>query len=288
MVIHNHPSGDLEPSHADLDIAARLGGLGVGFHIVDNSVESVYRVVEAFRPTETESLKPVQIEEILGNNGSIAALLPGYEERPDQLRMAQAVGEAFNRDRVAVIEAGTGTGKSLAYLVPAILWSRQNRERVIVATRTINLQEQLMRKDLPLLKQATGIEFYAVLVKGRGNYLCRRRLETAFAETGLFDEQQTFELKSLLGWSEKTANGDREELTVTPEESLWEEVRCEGINAPGRTVHTIQTASFIKRGVRPLRPICSWSTTPSFWPISLCGAAPITTVRRRCSRRVNG
>ncbi len=228
VVIHNHPSGDLEPSYADLDIAARLGGLGVGFHIVDNSVESVYRVVEAFRPTETESLKPVQIEEILGNNGSIAALLPGYEERPDQLKMAQSVGEAFNRDRVAVIEAGTGTGKSLAYLVPAILWSRQNRERVIVATRTINLQEQLMRKDLPLLKQATGIEFYAVLVKGRGNYLCRRRLETAFAETGLFDEQQTFELKSLLGWSEKSANGDREELTVTPEESLWEEVCCEG------------------------------------------------------------
>jgi ATP-dependent DNA helicase DinG len=227
VVIHNHPSGDLEPSPADLEIAARLGGLGVGFHIVDNSVESVYRVVEAFRPTEIERLKPVQIDEILGNAGSIAKLLPGYEERPDQLRMAHAVGEAFNQEQVAVIEAGTGTGKSLAYLAPAILWSKQNRERVLVATRTINLQEQLMRKDLPLLKRATGIDFYAVLVKGRGNYLCRRRLESAFAETGLFDAQQTSELKSLLDWSHKSGSGDREELTVTPEESIWEEVRCE-------------------------------------------------------------
>ncbi|MBE0500919.1 MAG: DEAD/DEAH box helicase [Desulfuromonadales bacterium] len=227
VVIHNHPSGNLEPSPADLEIAGHLGGLGVGFHIVDNSVESVYRVVEAFASTETKSLHPAQIEEILGRDGCIAALLPGYEERPEQLRMAQTVGDAFNRDRIAVIEAGTGTGKSLAYLVPAILWSKQNRERVIVATRTINLQEQLMRKDLPLLKEASGLDFHAVLVKGRGNYLCRRRLQITFAETGLFDEQQLSELKSLLAWSEKSATGDREELTVTPEESLWEEVRCE-------------------------------------------------------------
>ncbi len=227
VVIHNHPSGELEPSAADLEIAARLGGLGVGFHIVDNSVESVYRVVEAFRPVETERLKPEQIEAILGHEGKVAELLPGYEERPDQLRMAQSVGAAFNQEQIAVIEAGTGTGKSLAYLVPAILWSRQNRERIIIATRTINLQEQLIRKDLPFLQQATGIDFYAVLVKGRGNYLCRRRLDTAFTETGLFDEQQTAALKDLLAWSEKTAAGDREELPVAPEDTLWEEVRCE-------------------------------------------------------------
>ena len=77
VVIHNHPSGELEPSHADLEIAGRLGGLGVGFHIVDNSVESVYRVVEAFRPVETESLKPQQIDAILGNGGAVAATRPG-------------------------------------------------------------------------------------------------------------------------------------------------------------------------------------------------------------------
>ena len=141
VVIHNHPSGHLEPSAADIEIASRLGALGVGFHIVDNSVENVYKVVEIFSPREQHHLTPDAIVTILGPGGSVAGSLPGYEERPEQLQMALGVAETFNHDRVAVIEAGTGTGKSLAYLVPAILWSRNNEERVIISTKTINLQE---------------------------------------------------------------------------------------------------------------------------------------------------
>src|SRR6056297_1128794 len=162
VVIHNHPSGDLQPSTTDVEMAGRFGDLGVAFYIVDNAVEKHYRLVEPFADKEHEAVSAERIGELLGPQGMIAARLPDYEERPEQLRMAFAVSEAFNRDRVAVIEAGTGTGKSLAYLIPALLWARSNRERVVVSTRTINLQEQLVRKDLPFLARATEIEFNAV------------------------------------------------------------------------------------------------------------------------------
>ena len=227
VVIHNHPSADLRPSDADLEIASRLGNLGVGFHIVDNPVDNVYKVVEAFAPRREQPLQPEAIAALLGPQGVVARSLPGYEERPEQLRMAFAVGEALNRGRLAVIEAGTGTGKSLAYLVPAILWALQNEERVVVSTNTINLQEQLIRKDLPFLQRATGLEFQAVLVKGRANYLCRRRAETARVEPGLFDDELAGELATIFEWAAKSADGSREELNFVPRQQVWEEVCCE-------------------------------------------------------------
>ena len=227
VVIHNHPSGVLLPSAPDLEIASRLGTLGVGFHLVDNSVDHVYRVVEAFAPQREEQVTPPAIAAILGPEGVVAGHLPGYEERPEQLRMAFAAGEAFNGGHLAVIEAGTGIGKSLAYLVPAILWALANEERVVVSTNTINLQEQLIRKDLPFLRRATGLDFRAVLVKGRGNYLCRRRAEGARLEPGLFEDEHAGELAAILEWAAETSDGSREELSFLPAEAVWEEVRCE-------------------------------------------------------------
>jgi ATP-dependent DNA helicase DinG len=141
--------------------------------------------------------------------------------------MAFAVTEALNHHNIALIEAGTGTGKSLAYLVPAILWSLASRERLVVSTNTINLQEQLIRKDLPFLQRATGLEFQVELVKGRSNYLCKRRLETAAAEPGLFDTEHTGELQALREWAEQTNDGSREDLSFLPHGTLWDEVCCE-------------------------------------------------------------
>ncbi len=227
VVIHNHPSGRLDPSGADLEIASRLGGLGVGFHIVDNPVENVYRVVEAFAPRSEKHLDPSRIAAVLAPGGAVASHLPGWEERPEQLRMAFAAAEAFNAGRLAVIEAGTGTGKSLAYLVPAILWAIQNEERIVVSTNTINLQEQLIRKDLPFLRRAMEIDFRAVLVKGRGNYLCLRRTEAARAEPGLFEDEHAGEIAAILAWAQTSADGSKETLSFVPSESVWEEVRCE-------------------------------------------------------------
>ena len=227
VVIHNHPSGELSPSDADLAIASRLGSMGVGCYIVDNAVNRLYRVVEAFAPPTRQAIEPAEVAALLAPGGRISVALSGFEERPEQLRMAFAVLDAFNHDRLALVEAGTGTGKSLAYLVPALLWSLANQVRVVISTNTINLQEQLIRKDLPFLQRASNLEFRVELVKGRGNYLCRRRLDSAVSDPGLFDVGQAEELAELRAWAACTADGSREELPVPPTDQLWEEVCCE-------------------------------------------------------------
>lgn len=227
VVIHNHPSGNLNPSAADIEIASKFGSLGVGFYIVDNAVDNLYRVVEAFADKDEETIAPEQVAELLGSDGRIAENLPDYEERPEQMRMAFAVCDAFNRGQLAVVEAGTGTGKSLAYLVPALIWSKNNHERVVVSTRTINLQEQLIRKDLPFLQRSTELEFHAVLVKGRSNYFCLRRGENAGRELGLFDQAVVDELQQIMAWVEKTRDGSKEDLSFIPSFQAWDEVCCE-------------------------------------------------------------
>ena len=141
--------------------------------------------------------------------------------------MCFAVAEAFNGGRIAVIEAGTGTGKSLAYLLPAIFWSLRNNERVVVSTNTINLQEQLIRKDLPFLQSVMKENFRAVLVKGRSNYLCLRKLEAVKLEPALFPDGHAAELQAIIDWSAKTAEGCRSDLSVTPRDEVWEELACE-------------------------------------------------------------
>jgi ATP-dependent DNA helicase DinG len=227
VIIHNHPGGHLEPSDADLDIAGNLGSLAVGFYIVDSTVKQLYRVVEAFAPQPDTVIEHNKVAELLDRNGAVGRNLTEFEDRPEQLRMAFAVTDALNQHRIALIEAGTGTGKSMAYLVPAILWTLASRERLVVSTNTINLQEQLIRKDLPFLQRATGLEFKVELIKGRGNYLCRRRLLSATAEPGLFDSEQASELGLLRAWAETTSDGSREDLSFIPHKSIWDEVCCE-------------------------------------------------------------
>ena len=228
VVIHNHPSGNLTPSQADIEIASLLGNQGIGFSIVDNAVSRCYQAVAPFARKELERLSFPEIERMFAPAGVFAANLPGYEFREEQLRMAFAVTEAFNDNRVAVIEAGTGTGKSLAYLVPAVLWAIRNKERVVVSTNTINLQEQLTRKDLPFLREHGGLGFRAVLVKGRANYLCLRKLEGVKSEPTLFaDDPAAGELEAIIAWSAQTAEGCKGDLSFIPKPEVWEEVACE-------------------------------------------------------------
>jgi ATP-dependent DNA helicase DinG len=228
VVIHNHPSGRLTPSRADLEIASVLGNQGVGFYITDNRVERCYQAVSPFVRKSLELLSYPEIERFFAPGGTLAENLKGYECREEQARMAFAAAEAFNEDRVAVIEAGTGTGKSLAYLLPSILWATRNRQRVVISTNTINLQEQLTRKDIPFLRKKGGIEFKAVLVKGRSNYLCLRKLDGIERDPVLFkDDPAAGELQEILAWSRKTDDGCRSDLSFIPREETWEEVCCE-------------------------------------------------------------
>ena len=233
IVIHNHPSGDLTPSQADLEIASVLGNQGVGFYIIDNGATHCYQAVTAFVHKKLEYLSLSEIDGYFAPEGIIAAKLVGYEHRSEQARMAFAVAEAFNGDRVAMIEAGTGTGKSLAYLLPAAIWAKRNRERVVVSTNTINLQEQLTGKDIPFLQKHAGLKFKAVLIKGRGNYLCLRKMNAHREEPELFPDEKS-ELQAIIEWSGSTASGCRDDLGFMPKNEVWEELCCEGDQC-GRT-----------------------------------------------------
>src|SRR5256885_11372896 len=135
---------------------------------------------------------PATLESILGPEGAIARRLgEKYEHRPQQLEMAAAVERALTEGHHLLVEAGTGVGKSFAYLLPAIDAAVRNKKRVVISTHTISLQEQLIDKDIPLIQSVYPNEFSAVLVKGRGNYLCQRRLEQARGrQKFLFDEQR--------------------------------------------------------------------------------------------------
>jgi ATP-dependent DNA helicase DinG len=227
VVIHNHPSGVLTPSRPDLEIASLLGNQGIGFYIIDNGAERCYQAVTPFARTAVERLSYPEIERWYAPAGILAEQLKGYEYRTEQTRMAFAVAEAFNEERIAVIEAGTGTGKSLAYLLPALLWAIRNRERVVISTNTINLQEQLIKKDIPFLQKQGGLDFRAVLVKGRTNYLCLRKLDTVKAEPSLFKDEAIGELETIIDWSLKTGDGCRSDLSFIPRDEAWEEIACE-------------------------------------------------------------
>jgi len=231
--IHNHPSSgsrvDLAPSRADLAVAARLGDEGIGFFIVDNQASDVYVVAEPVAVREPRPLDRQALAATIEPGGALDRLVPWFEERASQVGMLRAVCDAFNGDGILAVEAGTGVGKSLAYLLPALSWAAQNGERVVVSTNTINLQQQLVEKDLPLVRRILGFEagdLRVALVKGRGNYLCLHRLAEATEEVTLFDEPDG-ELAAIGEWALTTSTGDRTDLSFYPSDETWSRVCSE-------------------------------------------------------------
>lgn len=179
------------------------------------------------------------LDDLLGPEGAVATALGargGYEHRPQQMAMAKLVEEAVSSGRHALIEAGTGVGKSFAYLVPLLAWSARTGKKVAIATSSIALQEQLVRLDLPMLAEALPFDVSFALVKGRGNYLCTRRLHRALADrVSLFggDEIHT-QLTEILEWSRHTSDGSRQDLPFLPRGDVWDLVRAEQGNCLGR------------------------------------------------------
>ena len=227
VMLHNHPTGSLEPSDADMRIAGQLYDQGVGTVIVDNAAKHLYVVVEPPEPKERVALNPDELSDILAPGGSLSEFYEAFEDRPGQREMLEVVTHQFNQGGVAIIEAGTGTGKSLAYLLPAAYWSRNNKERTVISTNTINLQEQLTTKDLPLVR-ALGGDVEWALVKGRGNYVSiRRALLASDAQRSLFDDDRSDEMTALLSWLKTTTDGSLSDLPFTPEPETWEEVRSD-------------------------------------------------------------
>ena len=227
VMIHNHPSGEVSPSDADLRVAARIHENGLGTAIVDNLATRLYVVVEPPEPRQVEPLDIAELVRKLSPDGPLAAL-PQYEDRPGQRDMLSFVATRFNEGGVGLVEAGTGTGKSLAYLLPAVRWAVRNGERVVISTNTINLQEQLVGKDLVVARRVLGEDFRWALAKGRANYVSIRRAHLA-AESApaLFPDDRSRELASLLEWMEGTEDGSRSDLPYVPSPDVWEEVRSD-------------------------------------------------------------
>jgi ATP-dependent DNA helicase DinG len=151
-----------------------------------------------------------------------------FEFRPEQREMAVAVAKTLEEERHLVVEAGTGVGKSLAYLVPAILFALEQHKKAIVSTHTINLQEQLIHKDIPILKKILPVEFEAALLKGRHNYLCPRRLERALQQGNeLFTTTEQAELTRLAEWARSTRDGSLSDLALEPDPKVWAQISSE-------------------------------------------------------------
>ncbi len=175
------------------------------------------------------------MEEIFGKNGLIAKHHQDYEYRAGQIQMAEAVLRAFEQKKHLIVEAGTGTGKTLAYLVPAIAAALGKKKRIIISTGTKNLQEQLMEKDIPFLQKVLRKKFSAAYMKGRSNYACLNRIAKAENQPILegLDEMDYFD--EVRHWARESATGDRSELINLPENlSFWSRINAKSETCLGQ------------------------------------------------------
>ena len=225
----------------------------------------------------------LEVAAILGDGGHIARRLPTYESRPQQLEMARSVEQAIRTQSHLIVEAGTGVGKSFAYLVPAILaiaeaqakaddesksarrdrdeddWepdsvpfsaaaAKKKRRRIVISTHTIALQEQIFTRDIPFLKAVLPVEFSTVLVKGRSNYISLRRMKLALERSGLLfgDPQESEQLRQLAEWAPKTTEGSLQDLSFRPLGPVWDEVVSDGDNCLGKKCPTFNDCHYFK------------------------------------------
>ena len=180
------------------------------------------------------------VDDAFAADGPIARSLSGFEARPGQVQMARLIQRGFLENMHTIVEAGTGVGKSLAYLVPAL----RAGARVVVSTGTIALQEQLVRKDIPLVTKALGIEARVVLLKGRNHYLCKAKFEK---ESGARLVAPSLALERLWAWAERTETGDRAELDFTPRGDDWETLDADADDCVGEYCHRFADCHFFGR-----------------------------------------
>ncbi len=191
---------------------------------------------------------PLTLRDIFSPGGLISQQLEGYEFRQEQLQMAHEVARAFEASEHLVVEAGTGVGKSFAYLIPAISLALKAEQKVVISTNTISLQEQLVTKDIPFLQRVLPRDFNVVLAKGRRNYLSRRRLKNLLHyERGLFDTyEEVEEVAGIEEWVDRTIDGSRTDLDWQPQPQVWNKVASDRDNCLGRNCETYDTCFYFK------------------------------------------
>ena len=225
VLIHNHPGGNLTPSDADLSVAAVSSENAQGFYIINNDVTEIYVVVEPVLPKVIKKLDVDDAAFYISKDGPLAKINENFEERLSQIELLKNIVKTFNQNKTGVFEAGTGVGKSYAYLIPSILWAVQNNERVVISTGTINLQQQLCLKDIPQAIKITGKPVKFILMKGRQNYICKRRLQDALNSKDLFENND--DLDRIAQWQDSCDSGSKSELSFLPSESVWNRINSE-------------------------------------------------------------
>ncbi|MBD5635873.1 MAG: ATP-dependent helicase, partial [Candidatus Eremiobacteraeota bacterium] len=179
------------------------------------------------------------IESVFAANGPLAAKLSGFEARPGQVAMSQLIERGFLENAHTIVEAGTGVGKSLAYLVPAL----RSGKKIVVSTATIALQEQLVRKDIPLVVKALDVPVRVQLLKGRSHYLCRAKLDRMRTER-LIASSGTME--AMWEWADRTTTGDRAELPFAPPAREWEALDADADDCVGEFCERFRDCWFFK------------------------------------------
>src|SRR5271157_5829804 len=174
---------------------------------------------------------PLDLDEttaLMEYGGPFSQLFPNYEHRPQQIEMIRAVSQALSESQHLLVEAATGTGKSFAYLLPAAIWAYRNNQRIVISTNTINLQDQLIKKDIPDLCKALGIDLHALILKGRSNYLCPRRLDL-LRQHGPENPEEMRVLAKVLIWLNQGGSGDRNEINLNgpAEREVWMRISAE-------------------------------------------------------------
>ena len=225
VLIHNHPGENLTPSDADLSVAAVSSENAQGFYIINNDVTEIYVVVEPVLPKVIKKLDVDDAAFYISKDGPLAKINENFEERLSQIELLKNIAKTFNQNKTGVFEAGTGVGKSYAYLIPSILWAVQNNERVVISTGTINLQQQLCLKDIPQAIKITGKPVKFILMKGRQNYICKRRLQDALNSKDLFENND--DLDRIAQWQDSCDTGSKSELSFLPSESVWNRINSE-------------------------------------------------------------
>ena len=190
------------------------------------------------------------MREYFGQGGMLSRAIPSFEYRAEQLVMATAVAKSLEDGGHLMVEAGTGTGKSLAYLIPAVLWAIENDQTVVVSTYTKTLQDQLLHHDIPLLRQKLGLSFRYSLCMGQENYLSLRRMQRA-GQTGMFNNTlEERQLSDVFKWAQNTATGLRGDLPFEPLGSVWEEVGRQKELCMGKNCPTYATCFYFKERKR--------------------------------------
>ena len=233
-------------------VVSGFGGIDRGLKLFDQHfTPGSEEGRESFRRSAVRGyVDPEEVRNVLSGNGILAVGMPSYESRHGQVEMAVEVARAFNEDRFLLVEAGTGTGKSLAYLVPALLWAAGGGPRVVIATKTINLQDQLWYKDIPLVKDCLGIDVKTALAKGRSNYLCMRKWAASLSE-GRWTGPEALFYARILVWANETSSGDKIEVNLSfQEEEMWINICADSDSCMGFGCRYYPGRCFVARAKR--------------------------------------